>query len=45
MMILIQSICMALRGLGRPRRVERVIRVRAAILLPLKEREDKSKEG
>ena len=32
-MILIQSICMALRGLGSPRRVERVIIDNAAMLL------------
>ena len=38
MMMLIQSICMALRGLGRPRRVDSVIRVRAAILLPSNEK-------
>ena len=33
MMILIQRICIALRGLGRPMIVERVISARAAILL------------
>lgn len=38
MMMLIQRICMALRGLGRPSRVESVIRVRAAILLTWKEK-------
>ena len=32
-MMLIQSICIALRGLGSPNRVERVIRDRAAMLL------------
>ena len=33
MIMLIQSICIALRGLGSPRRVERVMRDRAAMLL------------
>ena len=33
MIMLIHRICMALRGFGRPRRVERVIRVSAAMLL------------
>lgn len=33
MMIFIQSICMALRGLGSPRRVDKVMRVSAAMLL------------
>ena len=33
MMMLIHSICMALRGLGRPRTVDNAIRVRAEMLL------------
>ena len=33
MMILIHRICMALRGLGSRKRVDRAIRVRAAMLL------------
>lgn len=33
MMMLIHRICMAFRGLGRPRKVERAIRERAAMLL------------
>ena len=33
MIMLIQSICMALRGLGRPSSVDRVIKDSAAILL------------
>ena len=36
MMMLIQSICMALRGLGSPSSVEMVIRERAAMLLQIK---------
>ena len=33
MMMLIHSICMALRGFGRPKRVQSAIRLRAAMLL------------
>ena len=33
MIMLIHRICIALSGFGRPRRVERVMRVRAAMLL------------
>ena len=44
-MMLIQRICMALSGLGRPIIVERVMRLRAAILLCVTEDRERTTES